>query len=247
MLFSSSLLRCCVLTHQLCQHLSLSLVNSLYFSLALGYLAISPLCTSLSLCNTSLNLVSEIWAKGIFPQCYSLYFTCGHTSSMHLPSLQIYKPLLGARKLCAWVCFPGTHPTSLSGAHCWPAQSVEEPRRSTPPVWAGLSVASVLSNCWLTVWGVGWQERIIFITILNQSGGISSEQKAAAGFPNVVKGSANYAAQIETAWLPWLLDHGRPGNCLWSCPVNLSSAWASESLHWRAATLQAWSLSKLFL
>lgn len=137
------------------------------------------------------------------------------------------------RKQHARLHFPSTHPTALSGAQSWAAHSLEEPRHSPPPACAGLSAASAVSNCWLSVWGGGWQERIIFITIFNKSGGISSEQKAAAGFCSVVTGSANYAMKIGTVWLLWLLGHDRPGktgNFLWSSPVNPFSAPASENL-----------------
>lgn len=125
------------------------------------------------------------------------------------------------RKQCAWLHFPSTRPTALSGTQHWALSPWKKPRHSTPPACAGLSAVSAVSNCWLSVWGGGWQERIIFIAILNKSGGISSEQKAAAGFRSVVTGSANYAMQIETVWLLWLLGHDRPGktgNFLWSFP-----------------------------
>lgn len=42
MLFSSCLPRCCVLSHQLCQHCSLSQANLLYFTVALECLPLSP-------------------------------------------------------------------------------------------------------------------------------------------------------------------------------------------------------------
>lgn len=48
----------------------------------------------------------------------------------------------------------------------------------------------------LALWLLVNVEKIKFIIILSRSGGISSQQSAAAGSSNVVTGSANYAMQI---------------------------------------------------
>lgn len=64
-------------------------------------------------------------------------------------------------------------------------------------------IAALYRGCFVTVsWKCGKGSRIKFITVLNKSGGISSQQKTAAGFCNVVTGSTNYAMQIESIWLP---------------------------------------------
>lgn len=63
--------------------------------------------------------------------------------------------------------------------------------------------AALYRGWFVTVsWKCGRGSRIKFITVLNKSGGISSQQKTAAGFCNVVTGSTNYAMQIESIWLP---------------------------------------------
>lgn len=105
-----------------------------------------------------------------------LSFTCGHAwSSMSLPSLQTFKPLVGARELCARWCSPSTHPTCVWSTSLSCSVTGRAKALHTTCLWRFVCSFCSLQLRWQSVWGGRWQERIIFITILNKSGGISSE------------------------------------------------------------------------